>query len=163
MPTSPRNLVFTAGLLLLIGAFMPWVTITSAFFGLSQSLTGIEGDGMFSAGAGIILLLISFSAKPTPGKNYSIPGIIVSVLAFLLLFGKPGALKNSSDADGVLVSIGFGLYLSILGSILGVIGSFIKPQIENEIQKAENQTSIENAAPTEILASAEIPTQPKKE
>jgi hypothetical protein len=150
--STPKNLTFISALLLAIGAFMPWAVITSLFLGISRSISGVETDGIFSGVGGFILLLVAFGIKGTPGKSYSLFGFIISLLCFLLLISKIFSVNQlAAQGNDVVINIGAGLYLSILGSMLGMFASLTKtPTAGTPITVAED-----------IPATEDIPTKPK--
>jgi len=126
-------LTLAGGICLLIGAMLPWATVTSDFLGLSRSITGVEGDGILSAIGGVILLLIGIIAKGSAGKTYSPFGIIVSILCGLLLVLKIANLAALPATQGVSYSLGAGLTLiSPLGILLAVLGSASKVPAASE-------------------------------
>ena len=93
----------------------------------SRSLSGIEGDGIFTAGAGAILLLVSLLARGKPGSAYSLFAVIVAILSGGLLLLKLSTLASLESTEGVSTSIGAGLScVSPLAVLLAVIGGAMK-------------------------------------
>lgn len=112
-----QQLALLGALALLVGALLPWASVTSPILGLSLSKAGYEGDGMFTGAIGLLLLLGSVLYKGEPGRIYSIG---TSILAFLggviLLYDFSNISSLTSQAgQGVMTSIGPGVYLSIVG------------------------------------------------
>ena len=112
-----QQLALLGALALLVGALLPWASVTSPILGLSLSKAGYEGDGMFPGAIGLLLLLGSVLYKGEPGRIYSIG---TSILAFLggaiLLYDFSNISSLTSQAgQGVMTSIGPGVYLSIVG------------------------------------------------
>jgi len=86
-----RFLVIVGGLILIIASQMRWMS-TVVLFGLSDPVSrsleiGWEDNGYITGGIGIILLLIGIFHKVKPGKRYSIPGLILAILAVLEVAG----------------------------------------------------------------------------
>lgn len=124
---SARVLTLLGSIGLVGGALLPWVSANSIFGSMSK--VGIEGDGMFTAGIGVILLLTALLAKGKPGKIYSWAVSIFWLIAFFLLVytytNVSAAVSN--EASGMLIaSVGTGLYVSFLGAILAFIGGLIR-------------------------------------
>jgi hypothetical protein len=121
---------------LLVGAFLPWVTVSAALFGLSISKAGYEGDGIFTAGIGFIILLGSILYKGKPGRIYSIGTAVLSFIALALLIYTMTNLSSLGDEieAGVFTSVGPGIYVSVIGALIGIVGGFLRvPDIpENE-------------------------------
>jgi hypothetical protein len=122
-----RVLTLFGGILLMVGAALPWATLTSSFLGFSRTLSGLEGDGIISAIGGLILLIVALAAKGKPGNIYSVFGLIVAILCGLLLVIKIVGLSGTSIDPSVDMSLGFGLTcVSPLGVLLAFIGSVIR-------------------------------------
>jgi hypothetical protein len=109
---------------LLVGAFLPWATIASPLLGLSLSKAGYEGDGLFTGGVGLLLLLGSVISKGKPGRLYSIAGVVFSVLAGAILFMDLSSVRGvvSDVGEDVIASVGPGVYVSIVGALLALVG-----------------------------------------
>jgi hypothetical protein len=109
------------------GALLPWVS-TNSIFG-SMSKVGIEDDGMFTAGIGVILLLTALLAKGKPGKIYSWVVSVFGLIAFFLLvytYTNVSAAVSSNASEMLIASVGSGLYVSFLGAILAFIGGLLR-------------------------------------
>ena len=128
--SSNGRLLFGLGALgLIIGALLPWVKMSAPLVG-TLTLSGIEGDGMITGGIGLILLIGAALSKGKAEKRYSIVGAIFGLIAGLIIFPKPftigAAIVDTSDV--VSASIGSGIYLSIIGVVLVIIGGLQRVQ-----------------------------------
>ena len=103
-----------------IGAFLPWVSVASAFGSLG--VNGIEGDGKITAGLAAVggALLWSGWAKRKLGSV--IATIVVAAIAgavtlydWTKMSGKVRDLNDSSDF--VRASIGLGFYVTGVGIV----------------------------------------------
>jgi hypothetical protein len=123
---SARLLAGVGAVGLLVGAILPWATMSAPFVG-TVSIYGYEGDGLISGGIGLVMLIVVLASKGKTGKIYSIVGIIFSIIAFLVLVPK---LSNISDvidqSDSLIGSVGPGIYISIIGSFILFVGSIMK-------------------------------------
>ncbi len=118
-------LLVLGGVGLIVGALLPWATLTSFLIG-SVSKAGYEGDGIITGGIGILLLIGGLLAKGKPGKLYSIGGSIFAVIAGLILVADfsnvSGIVRDMNAEESMMASIGPGLYLSALGAVLALVG-----------------------------------------
>jgi hypothetical protein len=89
-------------------------------------LTGIEGDGVFTAGIGVILIIIAALAHGKMGKPYSIPGALIAFLAICLVISKFITLGGAITDTTITTTLGSRLYISLFGSELAFLGGIIK-------------------------------------
>jgi hypothetical protein len=117
-------LVMAGGAAAIVGAFLPWATITAPFVG-TISKAGIEGDGMFTAALGAGIGVVGWMAQRAAWPR------VLAVVAFLAIVGLGGIAafeysNVSSAVDGmpttVLASVGIGIYLTGAASVLAMIG-----------------------------------------
>lgn len=107
-------LAAASAILLVVAAFMPWGSSANA------SITGIEGqDSLFTIGIGIVAL-ITLVIKRVP--NF-IP-LILGVAAFAIALNDFFAMSQLTKAlEG---GVGYGLYLTVLGSLGVFLGTTIE-------------------------------------
>lgn|GEM_PF-5012236 len=107
---------------LVVGALLPWVTVASVFG--SISVNGYEGDGIITGGIGLLILISALLTKGKAGKRYSVASAILGVIATLLVFWKISDVGSlaAENTDYVRTSVGSGLYLSAVGTILIIVG-----------------------------------------
>lgn len=109
--TTPQRISAVAILAVVLGAFLPWVSI----FGVT--VFGIEGDGIitlaFAIAGGITLVLTTglVGEPKEPGKKSHIALLVLAVLTMLIsMFAMSGAAA-------------FGLYLTLFAGIAWVVGA----------------------------------------
>lgn len=104
-----------------LGSLLPWATLTTGFG--SVSVNGTDGDGIMTllmGLAGSALMFLAYS-----GKSRTVFSAISIVLALIIAFvGIVDAVDVSSavsDGDdfGIRASVGIGLYLVIIGGLVG--------------------------------------------
>jgi hypothetical protein len=119
-------LTLLGGIGLILGAALPWATLTSYYFRVTTSKAGFEGDGMITGAIGVILILFAILEKGKTGKLYSVAVIIFAILAELVVFyDLPRVLSFISSAKSdYKASVGVGIYITIIGAILAVAGGF---------------------------------------
>jgi hypothetical protein len=111
---------------MLVGSFLPWISITTIFGTLSRSGVDGNGDGMISAALGIAAAGIGVALLNRESRAASVALAAIAALAGVLVYvdgsdiaGRLGDL----DSDAALASIGIGLWVVGAGALLtGVMG-----------------------------------------
>jgi hypothetical protein len=137
-----RALVLTGGLILCIGARLPWISVP-VLFGVHGPLEGIEvgweDNGIITGGIGLILLLIGLLRKGKAGTRYSVPGAILATLACFVVVGCFKRVLEISPSAGFFAGTDVGLYGTLLGVILALVGRLSGIQV---LHKPLNGASI---------------------
>jgi hypothetical protein len=109
---SKSSLISAAGaVLMIIGNFLPWVSI----LGMSTAGSG-TGAGTFIIVMAALIALLAFL-----GKRWS---IIISLI--LALLSAAWAVKQLSDAASIQgASAGMGLYAILIGAVVAMAGCFM--------------------------------------
>jgi hypothetical protein len=112
-----------------LGSFLPWATV-STFIG-SVNVFGTEGDGVLTLFIGAVLAFVAFRAL-SPGITRG--ATIFAIVACLILFAialydfidiQRVASDLSSVSDDVAsASVGYGLWIVLIGSAVATVGSF---------------------------------------
>lgn len=135
---NSKNLLFISAIGLCLGAILPWITMTSILG--QQSITGMDGDGVFSGGIGVILLLIGATSKGEMNRQAGGFTLALSAIALLVIVPIYGRVSEAIlSADMAIVSYGTGLHLSLLGAVIGIVagGSILRnTQSEQSVEKA---------------------------
>lgn len=112
------------GGLLVIGALLPWAVVRSGFGAVETP--GIEGDGVFSLGCGVLIGLIAlarFDRLVTPAVKIAI--LVLAVLGgsvVVQVFTGLNEAIGDLEGDSVRGAVGTGLYVSGLGVALAFVG-----------------------------------------
>lgn len=133
--THPSGFVIVGGVAAVIGSFMPWLKATAPFVG-TFTVSGVDdgGDGMFSAGLGVVLVLVGLSmrAKAASGKAGPwgwavVLGIVLGALMAFEFSSVSDRINNAtSESDGMLnASIGSGLIVAAAGAGAAVLGALM--------------------------------------
>ena len=130
-----KKLLLCGAIGLIIGAFLPWATITSVFGEISEA--GIEGDGIFTVTGGVILLLIALSNKKSSGRYCAWPACVLGLLIGWLLINDYLGIKAADNDASIYTNVGNGMYLSLLGALLAIIGGFTKNPPAKEEEAAD--------------------------
>jgi hypothetical protein len=116
-------LIVVAGIGLILGAMLPWVSATD-FFGEKITQNGIDWNaGKITAGAGLLLILVAIY-RPM-NSSLGIGGIAI-LLSFISVALSLAVRGNPANYNFVYVSPTPGVYISIIAGIIGVVGGFIK-------------------------------------
>ncbi len=115
----------TSGFFSLVGAILPWA---NAPFGVSK--TGIEGDGMFTLIAGLMIVALA-AALVFRGDRASRRWIFSALSMLLSGFILFVAVIDIRDANGIiagshnLIKLGPGIYLTTVSGSLGIVGALV--------------------------------------
>lgn len=128
---------------MIVGALMPWAVLTAPFVG-QLTKSGMDGDGLFTAGMGLIAIIVALVSKS-----------IRKYLWLLLLAIAAGAIAvfdivdiaGMGDED-VLISVGAGLYVTLLAAGVLVWAAMVvkrEPAAEPEPQPVDPAAASESA------------------
>ena len=132
MKNNGRIFSLLGGFGLMIGALMPWASISSYTSGYTWNITGINGDGILTAILGILVIIIGFTTKIKPKKPFSILITMLGILSIMIIFPKFFLLSelNITNAEHISGSLGVGLYLSFFAGIFTTIGGLLSSNQE---------------------------------
>jgi hypothetical protein len=127
-PANPLVKVLALGgaALAAIGSFLPWATVSGGFVDISKN--GMDGDGVITlVGALVFGGLAAWSLLGSWSKGRMIGALVVAVLVTLIaVIDIADVASRFSDIDtealGLDVSIGIGLWIVLLGGLAGVAG-----------------------------------------
>jgi len=117
--TPGRKVMAIAAGVLILGAFLPWATVNAGF--ISASKTGIEGDGVVTAGIGAVVLLV-VALKAATAQARWVLGFIGGLLAGLMAAYDVHDVQ-SAGSSAVLVQVGIGLWLSGAAAVAVMVGA----------------------------------------
>lgn len=121
-----RVLVLVGALLLIIGGFLPWISVSN-LFGLSgTSFEGIEigweGDGFLTAGIGLILILGELLLWGDSRRWFAFIGVVLAVLAASVVFLDFRRILEIAPEAGFYAATDIGIYVTLVGALLALIG-----------------------------------------
>jgi hypothetical protein len=124
-PTLAVGLMGLGGLLMVIGAILPFVTGSAGGPFEGESLGGLSTpDGKLYLGVGIALLVFAVLIwRVAVGTARLALGILTILAAGFMVYA--GIVDISQVGDQPEVDIGIGLYVVLLGSIGGVVGGVL--------------------------------------
>ncbi len=122
------GLTFLGGVLMAIGSFLTWASVSASGAG-AASKSGTEGgDGWITLVIGIALIaagFMAYSGKALPmwfGWAAAILGVAVAVFEFFSLKSDLDDFNAVFEGTGVSGSLGIGFWLVVAGALLGIIG-----------------------------------------
>lgn len=122
-----RILVLTGGLLLILGARLPWMSVP-ILFGVEgpayESIEiGWEDNGFITGGIGLILLVLWTFPQGRTRMRYSIPGAILAAYAVSVVIGCFQRVLEIDPSAGFFAATDMGIYVTLIGSLLALIGT----------------------------------------
>jgi hypothetical protein len=114
------------GAMLLVGSFLPWITVSTIFGTISRSGVDRNGDGLISAGLGVAAGIIGYFMlnRGSWSRGASVALVVIAAVAGLLVFfdGQDIAGRlGEFDAEAGLASVGIGLW--VVGAAAFVSGA----------------------------------------
>lgn len=113
------------GILAVVGSFLPWGVAT--VFGRAETIVGIKGAGIFTlilAVLGIIFLFLAMKFRKA-SIGTIITGLIIPILCVQQMSMLKEAVGERMIPGVAEVSVGYGLYLTLIGGIILLIGGII--------------------------------------
>jgi len=140
MDQRRRDMLFMlaggAAVLVVVGAFLPWVKATAPLVGqITQSGVGDGGDGLYTLILGMAVIASlgwNYLGQPVgsrPGRSLfvllGLAGLAIAAVAIMDM-GEVGDRRDAIGSDLVIVSTGEGLYMTLIGGVgvlaAGVLG-----------------------------------------
>ena len=121
-------LMIAGGAGLAAGTFTPWVTVKDV---ISKSGWVAGADGKVTLACGIIALvlgLVAATGKGAPKASLMIVGILAGLGGAGLAGYNYKLVRDLIGRFGSSITVGIGLYLCMVGGLLVVVGSVLKPK-----------------------------------
>lgn len=125
-----RLLVIGGTLALIIGGFLPWISVPH-LYGLSGPAyegiaIGWEGDGTLTAGVGVILLLSELLLRRGSQRWFALVGGILALLAASVVLLDFRQIVALDPAAGFYAATDYGIYVTLAGALLALGGCLLK-------------------------------------
>ena len=120
-----RNLVIGTGIaaiVIIVGSVLPWATVSLG--DLSESVGGMDGDGAITLVLGLLLGAFAVYAylRGAPRGLAWAAAVVAAIVAVVAIIDIADVSSLSGDlGDLADVSVGFGLWLVLIGGIAGTI------------------------------------------
>ena len=140
-----RMLVLLGGLILILGSRLPWMSVP-VLFGVEGPAfeaieIGWEGDGLFTGGIGLILVLGGIFWRGRIEKRYSIPGAALAALAVVVVIGDFSRILEIDPDAGFFAATDVGIYITLVGALLALVGALYRTPGHQERQGAMSLSS----------------------
>jgi hypothetical protein len=131
-PTGAWILI-ASGAALLVGAFLPWLEATTIFGNITRSGVSYGPDALVTAGIGTALgvlgiLLVTGQTIPRWIRMLAIVAAAAALAIVVYDYGRLENRANSVVSDVAQASVGIGLWLSLAGAIIGIVGGWLSRQ-----------------------------------
>jgi hypothetical protein len=123
-------LAAVGGLLVGVGSFLPWATITSPFIG-DLTVAGTAADGKITLVIGVAILIVAALRLLRPSTPALVQrltilfGLIVVAVGIMDVINVSSVSTEVGGQDVATVSVGFGLWVVILGGLLAIVGGIV--------------------------------------
>ena len=125
-----RVLIMIAGVVLVIGSRLPWISVPVLFGGKGPTYEAIEigweGSGIVTGGIGFILLLGGLFLGARRGITYSVSGAVLAALAIMVVAGCVWRVFEINPSAGFFAATGVGLYVTLIGGLVALAGVLLK-------------------------------------
>jgi hypothetical protein len=128
-----RILIIIGGVILVIGSRLPWMPVP-VLFGVEGPTyeaieIGWEDNGIITGSIGLILLLGGLFLGGRQGAKYSVPGAVLAALAILVVAGCVWRVFEINPSAGFFAATGVGLYVTLIGGLVALVGVMLKKPI----------------------------------
>ncbi len=154
-----------------IAAFLPWINYN--IFGLSGSIQGISGDGVFTLALFIAVIVVNSLGQRNhplakgPTIATGVLGLIAALIPFYNIVSFQGALESTNSyMAGVedllssdMYSFGFGMWLTLIsGLVITAYAIFLFLQLKKQQSSVLNSDAVVPPVSTSADAGKEIAT-----
>jgi hypothetical protein len=116
-----------AGIGLIVGSFLPWVTATAVLIG-TVSVSGMSGDGIFTLATGGVVALVGALALTRGVRTSGLVAVFVAlaiagVVAGIDFYNVSEGVAEANTSSFGFASVGIGLWLIMGSVVVGVVGA----------------------------------------
>jgi hypothetical protein len=116
-----------AGIGLIVGSFLPWVTATAVLIG-TVSFSGMSGDGIFTLATGGVVALVGTLALTRGVRTSGLVAAFVAlaiagVVAGIDFYNVSEGVAEANTASFGFASVGIGLWLIMGSVVVGLVGA----------------------------------------
>lgn len=128
--------------LVILGAFLPWVS--ASVLGMTVVVTGIEGDGIYTAlGATIAVVIIGLKWTPLGMFVSILSGGGISLLGTIYILDPlVGVEGTENEFTQAIIQTRIGLYLTLLGGIMIISGSYLELITSGGEKKERSESTV---------------------
>ena len=141
-----RILVFVGSILLILGGFLPWISVPN-LFGLSGAYyegieVGWEGDGVLTTSVGLVLMVSELMFGGVSRRWYMLTGVVLAALAASVVFLDFSRILEIAPEAGFYEATDIGIYVTLVGALLALLGCLWKRVPASRQQGATTSSSI---------------------
>jgi hypothetical protein len=124
----PRLMALIGGVIMAIGSFLPWLSVTNGLESMSFNGVGSELEGgILTLLVGGAIIIAALAAREEPGRNGSLPAAILGILgigivSYYLLDIATAII--TLGPQGIRISIEVGLAAIATGALLAAVGGY---------------------------------------
>lgn len=125
------------GILIAMGAVLPWITLYGGLHPL-RGILGIYGQVLFAGGLGCMVGALFLARSPRRGGP-----IVLAVAAAMLAFAAwlafnriPGTLAQIRENPFLVAAQGTGPYVAMLGTLLALVAGTLAVRVPSEARRA---------------------------
>ena len=125
-----RILVLVGSILLIVGGFLPWISVPNLFGRSGSAYEGIEvgweGDGVLTTGVGLILVISELLFRGVARRWFTLTGVVLATLAASVVFLDFRRILELAPEAGFYAATDIGIYVTLVGALLALIGCLWK-------------------------------------
>lgn len=134
MSRGLQIIILLGAVVLLIGAMLPWISIVTSDDTVITG--GYEGDRLITGSVGAAILLGMFALKSKSRLHFIVASVLALIAVGIVVRDwltirtiLARAADGGVNTDGIIVtagSVGVGIYVSLVGSVLALIGGLLR-------------------------------------
>lgn len=125
-----RILILVGSLALIVGGYLPWISVPNLFVLSGPSYEGIEvgweGDGFLTFGVGLILMLGDLLFGEPSRRWFTLTGAVLAALAAIAVLVDFRRIMEIAPEAGFYAATDIGIYVTLVGALLALIGCLSK-------------------------------------
>jgi hypothetical protein len=127
-----------AAALAVVAALLPWVSASTIFGGFTRNGIDGGGDGLVTALLGVVVAVVAVGTRRNTSDRGA--GIAIAVCSLIIVaisvydFFSVNDRVNDIDRRLGQVSVGIGLYLTILAGVAGVVAGVLRTSLAGRPQ-----------------------------
>ena len=124
-----RLLILIGGLLLLVGARLPWMSVPILFGVRGPAYEAIEigweDNGIITGAIAVVFLLGGILVKRRSSVYFSLSAVLLAALAAWVVIGCVLRILEIHPSAGFFAAMDVGLYITSIGSLLALVGAWL--------------------------------------
>jgi hypothetical protein len=128
---NPAALLVLAGAIVMaVGSFLPWATISASGISVTVNGTDTGHDGILTVSIAVLLGLAALFTIVRPGRNVIgyIGALVCALAAGAIGIADIGSVQDSASSNptyGIVAAVGIGLWMVVGAAAVAVLGSLM--------------------------------------